>query len=877
MEPRTDQESGRRWILVVDSDAQIQRLLDLSLRNAGFHVKVAATATEALASLEKAPPGLPDLILAETKFSDGPDGFEFCRQIKKRPDGAMIAFIFLAEQSVEAKLRCVEAGADDFLAKPLYVQEVVARARALLQRRERDRLEVLARGDARFVGQLDDLPLLDLLRALEANRKSGVVHLQALDGARGEIYFRDGSVVDAEVGRLSGLDAVCRLFSWAEGRFEIEWKSIRRKDAVATEPGALLMEALRRLDEWRRLLEDVPSLSTIFEVDYRLLAERLAEIPDEVNGILRLFDGQRTFIHVIDDCGLGDLEALAVIGKLHREQIIRDVREKPDAPAALGADMEGWLTEAAGPFRAAPAHLRRDLFGAPPEAGAGVHGRPTKPIEPLEEGGPELAVEERRERFTDRLIAEGAAPANSPASVPASAAAPPTRPPIWAAETTQQGLGLPVPALSTRPGFAAVALPPAPPARLARAVLTDVTPSVRAEAASVVPGSGDGVPQPILPQSPEPAILIPLAAEAISAAPLMSVPVDDQRPVAGEILARAHTAKVIDARTTAGQEAAGKRVTDLGIGPAASLPAAGRLSEAVDGSGPMSATTASGFGTTRPEDSRPVRKIILDPEVPEEDDDQQGGSSRRRNGLLIGLGLALAFGVGWAALKNSGRSARRDRATAATERNATAGGVTVPGAANKAVTGPASTSMSTSVGAGAPGRDKAETAAAAPVVAARATGAPASHGAGARHAAASPREAPREVMDERAADPKVARALPTEFPQLLAACRTAFTEKRSKDAETACVAAKDANPDSAEACALLGHALFNRNHRREALQWAERSVKLDPNHADAYVIIGGVKQANDDNRAAKAAYQKYLELAPNGQYAADMRAILDAL
>ena len=63
-------------------------------------------------------------------------------------------------------------------------------------------------------------------------------------------------------------------------------------------PHDLLMEALRRVDEWRRLLAGVPPLDTIFEVDYRLLAERLADIPDEVNRILRLFDGVRTFVQV---------------------------------------------------------------------------------------------------------------------------------------------------------------------------------------------------------------------------------------------------------------------------------------------------------------------------------------------------------------------------------------------------------------------------------------------------------------------------------------------------------------------------------------------------------------------------------------------------
>jgi hypothetical protein len=145
----------------------------------------------------------------------------------------------------------------------------------------------------------------------------------------------------------------------------------------------------------------------------------------------------------------------------------------------------------------------------------------------------------------------------------------------------------------------------------------------------------------------------------------------------------------------------------------------------------------------------------------------------------------------------------------------------------------------------------------------------------------SPRSGRRPVaaatddIDERAADPKLARALPTEFPQLLAACRTAFVDKRMPDAEVACVAAQDANPDSAEANALLAHALFNRNRRREALGWAERAIAINPKLADAYVIVGGVHQAEGEMTAAKAAYQKYLQLAPTGQYAGDLRAIVD--
>ena len=170
------------------------------------------------------------------------------------------------------------------------------------------------------------MPLVDLVRAIATNQKSGVALVVGAGGARGELFFRQGRVVDAEVGRLSGRNAVFRLFCWSSGRLAVEWKSIRRKDTIETPPHDLLMEALRRVDEWRRLLAGVPALDTIFEVDYRLLAERLADIPDEVNRILRLFDGVRSFLQVIDDCGLPDLDAVAAISKLYRERIIHDVR-----------------------------------------------------------------------------------------------------------------------------------------------------------------------------------------------------------------------------------------------------------------------------------------------------------------------------------------------------------------------------------------------------------------------------------------------------------------------------------------------------------------------------------------------------------------------
>jgi len=141
----------------------------------------------------------------------------------------------------------------------------------------------------------------------------------------------------------------------------------------------------------------------------------------------------------------------------------------------------------------------------------------------------------------------------------------------------------------------------------------------------------------------------------------------------------------------------------------------------------------------------------------------------------------------------------------------------------------------------------------------------------------APLGAAREELDERAADPRMARERASEARPLLSVCRMAFDQARYKDAEAACLAARDANPESADAHGLLAHALFNRNKKRDALASAERAVKLNPKLADQYVIIGGVRQEDGDVEEARRAYQRYLELEPKGSYAGELRAIMSRL
>ncbi len=372
-------------------------MLEVSLKKAGFNVTAAVNGRDALEQVELA---APDLVIAETVL-DEVDGFTFCQRLKANPAWADIPFVFLTAQTdIESKIRGLELGVDDYLTKPIYIKEIVARARILLQKRQRTRIEERRDGRTRFAGRLSDMPVVDLIQTVEISRKSGLITFTGEGGKQAAIYFRDGKVIDAEAGPLQAEDAVYRLLTWNDGEFEVVFRTVRRRDAIMVSSQALLMEGMRRLDEWGRLTEQLPSLDTRFEVDARELAARLGEIPDEHNAILRLFDTRRTVMQVIDASDYGDLECLEVIAKLYFEGLLLELgpgRESPSAewtvaPTALEETPgQGGAVQVAGDSLgllashdlapAAPAFVASEPSGAVVGAVADEgSGGPTRPV-----------------------------------------------------------------------------------------------------------------------------------------------------------------------------------------------------------------------------------------------------------------------------------------------------------------------------------------------------------------------------------------------------------------------------------------------------------------------------------------------------------------
>ncbi len=119
----------KKQILVVDDEIGALTLIGIMLERGGFSVLKAKDAKTALSILDQ---NTPDLIILDVMMP-GMNGIELCKVIRERPDTDHVPVLILsARGDAESIMRGIEAGANDYLPKPILHHDLVAKVRVML-------------------------------------------------------------------------------------------------------------------------------------------------------------------------------------------------------------------------------------------------------------------------------------------------------------------------------------------------------------------------------------------------------------------------------------------------------------------------------------------------------------------------------------------------------------------------------------------------------------------------------------------------------------------------------------------------------------------------------------------------------------------------
>ncbi len=184
-------------ILVVDDEIEIaDSLAEFLIRKEGFQVDIVHDGQEAIAFLEKSIGGLAeiDLVLLDMRMP-GISGLEVLDWIRGHPDLRYTRVVLLtAAASNDEKVQALSAGADDYITKPYYMQELLARVKTILRTQQ---LEKQLHQQSRQLAELNRIS-----QAVAATLETGQVYATAIRGVDAILQVEMAAVLIGEGGRL---------------------------------------------------------------------------------------------------------------------------------------------------------------------------------------------------------------------------------------------------------------------------------------------------------------------------------------------------------------------------------------------------------------------------------------------------------------------------------------------------------------------------------------------------------------------------------------------------------------------------------------------------------------------------------------------------
>lgn len=194
-----------------------------------------------------------------------------------------------------------------------------------------------------FQGSLKELHLPDVIQLVSVSGKTGAFQL-VRGREEGRIYLEAGRIVHAEAGNLQGEEAVYLLATWDDGSFHFLPGEAPPARTVTRSNTNLLMEAARRMDEWKILSKKIPSLDHVPRFQVPEGKQGQINLNTQEWLVLSKIDGRTSLSEIARKVGLSSFEVAKLLYGLVTMGLIT-LEEPGAAPAAEGAAERGSAAE----------------------------------------------------------------------------------------------------------------------------------------------------------------------------------------------------------------------------------------------------------------------------------------------------------------------------------------------------------------------------------------------------------------------------------------------------------------------------------------------------------------------------------------------------
>jgi DNA-binding response OmpR family regulator len=231
-------------ILIVSDDPLLVKMLEIRFTQEDF---VTYSLHDGREVTEKIHQIKPDMIIADIMMPCM-DGHELRRCLKKDPAAAFIPFIILSSKTNPSdQLEGFRMGADDYICKPFELEDLIIRVKRVIRRAVKAGFFDIR---ADLSGNLAQMKLVDIIQLIELNHKTGELIFKNQKGKPiGKAFFKEGNLINAHMGLLSGEAAFYGLMGRKKGYFEFSGTPVDVSQAITLPNMSVLLNGSRLIDE----------------------------------------------------------------------------------------------------------------------------------------------------------------------------------------------------------------------------------------------------------------------------------------------------------------------------------------------------------------------------------------------------------------------------------------------------------------------------------------------------------------------------------------------------------------------------------------------------------------------------------------------------